>query len=122
MGGEGPELGALEQLNVESVQEERLKIGRPIADRAQPLWLLLVHAQVGVRVEALEVVAGGGAGGVGHPSHAQRTRHRHLHTTGVDPDSYWIRTRYLNGLLGPYSEYGSGCRLTNLSIAPFGIK
>ena len=78
MGGEGPELGALEQLNVESVQEERLKIGRPIADRAQPLWLLLVHAQVGVRVEALEVVAGGGPTGEVHPQAAQRTDQRQL--------------------------------------------
>ena len=73
----------LQQRNVESVQEEILKVGGLVAHGTHPLRLLLVHAEVGVAVEALQVVAGRGPRWVGHPRHAQWTGHgnliRHYH-------------------------------------------
>ena len=83
IGGQSSELGRLKQLDVEPVQEQILKVGGLIAYRAQPLGLLLVHTEVGVHVETLEVVAGCGAGRVGHPGHPQWTGHRYLDTNRI---------------------------------------
>ena len=55
-----------------------------VAHRAQPGRLLLVHLDEEVRVETLEMVAGGGPTRGGHPHLAERTREGHLDVGGGD--------------------------------------
>ena len=74
----------LDQFHEEAVYEQILHQCGLVTDGAHPLGLLLVHLQVELRVEALEVVAGGGAARRVHPHLAQRTGERDLAGGGGD--------------------------------------
>ena len=75
---------SLYQFHEESVYEQILHQCGLVANGAHPLGLLLVHLQVELRVEALEVVAGGGPARSVHPHLAQRAGERDLAGGGGD--------------------------------------
>ena len=73
----------LYQFHEESVNEKVLHLSWFVAHWTDPLGLLLIHLEIELSVEALEVVAGRGAGRVSHPSHPQWACHRYLHTNRI---------------------------------------
>ena len=75
------ESGRLQDAPGELVDLEALQGRRLVADRALPRALLAVVLEVGLEVEALQVLAVVTPGGQGHPLEGQRAVEEHLRKT-----------------------------------------